>query len=464
MTHENESFKDVAKASQGVTSRLSVWTFTVMVVHFALTGAGVFVTAVGLLWLRYQDLTRIDLGLDLRITNPGTIYERSTQLILAEALILGVVSLLPLRAVSGLNRRQRSAIPLARIAALLLLGGVLAAGGLWMYMDRLPADRAEMSTIQQVVDDVSLAIYIIIILLIAQSVLAMWYQIWLSLADSHLILYVQPSSRQVLLQRIRTVGWVVGLLLLGGLGITLGVVTDWLYELPVERPNPSEFLYATTFDAFNEEWDVYWGRDNALITDSDSIGQVTGEVLSVEYGTGASEGLVWSSLDRKFNDFDLRVTTQVINGPDDESMYGVMFRYKDKNNFYLFRISGDGYYSLRKVTNGVIEEVSEWNFSDVIRQGPQANEIRIIADHDSFQIFINGQNMPLCLKGENLHSMWAGPEACVEGGELTFVYRDSSFDQGKIALFAGSIYGSEVSVSFDDVLIIGPSTSVEIVE
>jgi hypothetical protein len=291
-----------------------------------------------------------------------------------------------------------------------------------------------------------------------------WNQIWLFSEDARRMLHIKQSPKQVIPQRLMAAGWVIGLLLLIGLGITLGIVTDWLYELPVDRPDPGEFLYATTFDAFNEEWDMYRGRDSALVVDSAEFktGWLAGEALSIDYGTGDSEGLVWSTLDRKFNDFDLRVTTQVVSGPDEESMYGVMFRYKDKENFYLFLMSGDGYYSLRKVTNGVIEKVSDWNTSDVIRQGQGANEIRIVADYDSFRFFVNGQSMRLCLKGKNLNSMWAGPEACVEGGELTTVYRDPSFKQGKIALFAGSVYGSEVSVAFDDMLVAGPQ--VEIVE
>lgn len=463
MTHETEPIQGVSEEAETAVTRDQPppdWTFSVMLAHFLLAGTALLLAAAGLLWLRYGDLERVDLGLDMRITNPGTVYRQNTQIILAGAMFLAGACLLPFRAVNGLNRRQRSAMFFSRIVALMLLAGVPVAVGLWLYMDRLPETRGEMSTIQQVIDDVSLGVYVVIALLIAQSALALWYQVWLSSKRARRLLPVRSSVGGVLLQRIRMTGLALWAVLLVGIGIALGVVTDWLYEVPVARPDPGEFLYATTFDMFNEEWDIYRGRDRALIVDSDSMGFNTGrladEALSIEYGSGESEGLVWSTLDRKFSDFDLRVTTQVVSDPNEESMYGVLFRYKDTDNFLLFSLSGDGYYALRKVSGGGIEDVSVWNFSEAIRQGNAGNEIRIVADHDSFWFFVNGQVMPLCLKGENLNSMWAGPDECVEGGELTYMYRDDTFSQGKIALFAGSIYGADVRVSFDDVFIIGP--------
>jgi hypothetical protein len=47
-------------------------------------------------------------------------------------------------------------------------------------------------------------------------------------------------------------------------------MTDWLYELPVPRPDPGELLYATSFDAFNDEW-TFPGRDEAQIVSTSQI-------------------------------------------------------------------------------------------------------------------------------------------------------------------------------------------------
>ena len=66
--------------------------------------------------------------------------------------------------------------------------------------------------------------------------------------------------------------------------------------------------------------------------------------------------------------------------------------------------------------------------------------------------------MPLCMKGENELSMWAsweGPGICFTDA-LRYVYEDGAFKQGRLALAAGTIDGSEIRVAFDDLVIIGP--------
>ncbi len=40
------------------------------------------------------------------------------------------------------------------------------------------------------------------------------------------------------------------------------------------------------------------------------------------------------------------------------------------------------------------------------------------------------------------------------------MYRDNTFKQGRVALVAGTIYGSDVEVVFDDVVIVGPQADV----
>jgi hypothetical protein len=238
--------------------------------------------------------------------------------------------------------------------------------------------------------------------------------------------------------------------------------------VPVARPDPGQLLYATTFDTFNDEWDIYPGRDSAQIVSSETLGLASveslaapfgGKALMIAYGSGVSDEVVWSTLSRKFNDIDLRVTTQQISGPVDQSQYGVIFRYRDKMNFYIFRISSDGYYLLAEVKDGVQEKISDWGVSEAIHQGRVPNEVRVVARGDEFRFFVNGQPMPLCLKGANETSMWAsweGPGICYTD-ELTYIYTDGSFKQGRVALAAGTIDGSAVAVAFDDLLMVGPN-------
>ena len=189
--------------------------------------------------------------------------------------------------------------------------------------------------------------------------------------------------------------------------------------------------------------------------------QISGPVMVITYGSPYTGQIVWSTLDRKYNDFDLRVTARRVSGPLD-NQYGVIFRYRDDENFYFFEISSDGYYSLQKAGNGGREFISEWNTSDVIRQGDEPNEMRVVARGDQFRFYVNGEPMPLCLRGENTHSMWnISTGECVTD-DITYVYQDDDFGQGRIALEAGSSSDttSEIIVAFDNLVIIGPDAEV----
>ncbi len=471
MTETIHPFHRTADQSESVRSGSAWWTLRVMLLHFTLTGIALFMGALTLVGLVYSDLSKIDLSAGLRIANPGDIYARDKQIRLAGAVALALLSLIPFRAVRNLGQRRQSGIGLARLTGLMLLAGFPASFIVWRMVTNLPDSPGDMTTVQQVINDVSWAVLILAGLLLLQSLLAVWYQVWLSLPGVKRQLGIDDIPANWLLARLRVIGIGLWLAVMIGLGMALGVLTDWLYEIPVPRPEPGQLLYATSFDAFDDEWDLYPGRDAAQIVPAGDLASVvassavtplSGDVLWVKYGSGLSDQVVWSTLDRKFSDFDLRVTTQLIAGPVDQNQYGVIFRYRDSQNFYVFRITSDGYYLLAKVENGLQDKVSDWGQTDAIRQGSTAsNEVRIIARGDEFQFFVNDQPVPLCLKGENRFSMWQEPGICVEGGELTTVYRDATFKQGRVALAAGTIDGSDIEVAFDDLMIVGPEATDE---
>jgi hypothetical protein len=469
MTETIQPFHRTANRFESARSGSAWWTLRVMLLHFTLTGIALFVGALILVGLVYSDLSKIDLSAGLRIANPGDIYARGTQIKLAGAVALALLSLIPFRAVRNLGQRRQGGIGLARLTGLMLLAGFPASFIVWRMVANLPDSPGDMTTVQQVINDVSWAVLILAGLLLLQSLLAVWYQIWLSLPGVRRQLGIDEVPANPLLARLRTIGIGLWLVVMIGLGVALGVLTDWLYEIPVPKPEPGQLLYATSFDAFNDEWDLYPGRDSAQIVPASSLESLgassavtplSGDVLAIKYGSGSRDQAVWSTLDRKFSDFDLRVTTQLIAGPVDQSQYGVIFRYRDLQDLYAFFITSDGYYSLAKRENGTWDDVSVWGQTDAIRQGSDAaNEVRVIARGDEFRFFVNGQPVPLCLKGENRFSMWQGPGVCVEGGELTTVYRDSAFKQGRIALAVGTIDGSDIEVAFDDLVIVGPEAT-----
>ncbi len=225
------------------------------------------------------------------------------------------------------------------------------------------------------------------------------------------------------------------------LALLLVLVQLTAEDPPPPTPEPGELLYVTTFDAFNDEWDLYRGRKSAQVTD----GMLQ---VHIEEETAG----VFSPLDRVYGDFDLTVEASHLEGPIDNG-FGVIFRHRDADNFYQFLISSDGYYKIVQVHEGAAETLTaEWAPSEHIRTGEgAANTLRVVARGSRFTFHINGQQQTLCL-GSN-----AIPRTC-EGGEQAETLNDSTLDYGHVGVGALTTRtgGPGVAIGFDNLVITGP--------
>lgn len=448
-------------------------TLRLMRAHFFLFGVLLLLAALVLSYNLYLlEFERIELSSRLRIARPGDIYDQDMQVQVAGVVLLAGASVLQFQIMRLLAQRRRSGLWLARLSAVFLQLGFPA--GILLWILSAPTDISEAGLVRQTLVELALVVRIVAGVLVFQSALALWYELASMLPPLRRACSARDVLTNPLLHRAQVIGVVVWGAVMVGLGVTLGVVTDWLYELPVPRPEPGELLYATSFDDLNDEWDLYPGRDAAEIVRAgdlafESAGTwaawLDGDALLLTHGTPLSDNVIYSTLDRKFSDFDLRVTARLVDGPVDEAQFGVVFRYRDDKNFYMFLIAADGWYSVQQVKDGERTKVSEWGLSDLVKQNDAPNELRVVAHGDEFRFYLNGMPVPLCLRGENLNSMWEwdDPTACLTD-DLRFVYKDDSFVQGRIGLINGSLYGSEITVAFDDLIIVGPDPAVATTE
>ena len=135
---------------------------------------------------------------------------------------------------------------------------------------------------------------------------------------------------------------------------------------------------------------------------------------------------------RDASDFVLEVTTKEWEGPNNNS-YGVIFRYQDKDNFYRFDITGDGFFLLSKFVNGQWLTLVDWTASPAINQGQAENQLRVSS---------------------------VGPHVAVyANGELLAEVEDSSFRHGDIGFFAGTFDQPGVHVSFDNLKVWTPPSA-----
>ncbi len=148
---------------------------------------------------------------------------------------------------------------------------------------------------------------------------------------------------------------------------------------------PDGFLFADEFDGREQcGWALYSQggavvdiQDDALRISSSQIGEIW-----------------WTNPGRRFDDSIITVVARQANGPDNNA-YGVICRYQNEQNFYIFLISGDGYYAIGKYQSGsdriiYLTEDGQYQFSDVINQGVATNQIRVSCVGNQLGLAVNG--------------------------------------------------------------------------
>jgi hypothetical protein len=283
---------------------------------------------------------------------------------------------------------------------------------------------------------------------------------------------------------------ILPLLLLGVLVALNGLYRTVQNWQPTLSASDGSVLYAAAFDGFMDEWQQYNGRLSANIQDG-------ALVLKADELASNPFSLATPIL----SDFDLSVTATVTAGPLDNG-FGVIFRLQDgvvgcdmplqilcdlaeidafgvvlrllfrpisdrATGYYYFMVSSDGYYALFKATqvgnSTQAERVSTWIPSEAIQQGIGAqNTVRVLAQGDTFQFFINGQAVNVCIPDDPTAQSTRNPYTgeCV-GGKLLDTYVDNTFTSGKIGMIIRSpetITGNfeAVTVAFDNLIIISP--------
>lgn len=142
------------------------------------------------------------------------------------------------------------------------------------------------------------------------------------------------------------------------------------------------------FDDFNGEQDCGWALYNR-----------GGESVAVENAamriTVSQRGqLWWTNPGRDFDDVVIRAEARQVAGPNDNA-YGLICRYQNEENFYVFLVSGDGYYAIGKYQSGnenvvYLTESGQFQPSEAINQGIASNELRVSCIGNQLSLDVNG--------------------------------------------------------------------------
>ncbi len=135
----------------------------------------------------------------------------------------------------------------------------------------------------------------------------------------------------------------------------------------------------------------------------------------------------WAHADETFGDGIYELVATQVEGPLDNG-YGMLFRADpDAGDFYLFKVSGDGYVWIGRYRDSVEEAPivgGHWIESSAVKTGlNQTNVLRVQAESGNLIFFVNGEEI----------------------GRVT----DNAFESGNIGVFAETLGSPGVRVQFD---------------
>lgn len=225
------------------------------------------------------------------------------------------------------------------------------------------------------------------------------------------------------------------------------LATDWHYVVPAD---PGELLYAASFDDDTEDWELYPGNLVSI--------QVVDDALRIAINKDDETQSPTTS--HYFGDFDITVQTRPVEGDfsgANNNAYGLIFRERDENNFYLFLISGDGWYRIQRSQNGFEKDMSGWAPSDTINQGTNVvNTLRVIGYQDQFQFFVNGERLELCIPDDPDGESTPLSTGECRGGSWQDTLVDDAIEFGRLGVMVDSDKGWPIVVDFDNVIVYGP--------
>lgn len=184
----------------------------------------------------------------------------------------------------------------------------------------------------------------------------------------------------------------------------------------------------TAIPVTNLPWTDDFGKPSGWSAQSDTSAEA-------KYDNGAfriivkQENLtVWSVAGKNISDGAYTVDAAPNGGPKDNG-FGVVFRFKDRKNFYHFEISSDGYWRAGMMKDGKWENWDDWAPHPGIKQGNGVNKIRVVMKGDSFTYFVNNQQI--------------------------FQKTDKSFAGGDVGVFALSLIDAPgTDISFDNASVV----------
>lgn len=161
----------------------------------------------------------------------------------------------------------------------------------------------------------------------------------------------------------------------------LGSLVDNKY-IEFDENGLGALVYNENFSANKEHWELK-GNDNSSVISSDGKVSfyINNDLNNIRYN--------YITLDQK-SSYSIESIIQKKSGKRNEG-YGIIFGFKDWDNYYQFLISEYGSYIILGKFEGVNIKICEWTKSSAINTGNKRNLLKVMKIDDKFIFSINGE-------------------------------------------------------------------------
>ena len=175
-------------------------------------------------------------------------------------------------------------------------------------------------------------------------------------------------------------------------------------------------------DNFSDE------RDSTFVAAEDAYSSYLFERGEYRISVVDPQTMVWSLADGKFRSVAINVDT-TFSEAEPAFAAGVVFNYQDPDNFYLFSLSSEGFYSLDVLEDNNWTTLIDWTETDALAPYGSPNRVSLEVGDGQIRIVLNG---------ERLDTM-----------------RDATFESGNVGLAVSSFDDGNVTARFDNFAILG---------
>jgi hypothetical protein len=125
----------------------------------------------------------------------------------------------------------------------------------------------------------------------------------------------------------------------------------------------------------------------------------------------AKSNLAWSYANQYYTDFVAEIEGAKVSGPNDGE-YGMLFRFVDNDNFYIFKVNAQGSFIVSALVNNEWVTIGNWTKSSAIKLGTNSNKLAVVAQGQTFSLYINNTKV--------------------------YEFTDDTFIEGDVAIVAGT--------------------------